>query len=745
MYFKLHWFSLFSVFASVTSLIAPAAPVLAHTNPEQQTIAPPPPTSSHLTSSHPLQLAQADPPRFEYENYDFWAEQCLTLAAQKQYEEALLSCEQAIVLKPRADNIDIWLARSQSLFQLGRYAESLVSNRQVIANSPRNSGAIAYQCAALFQLQQYGDAIDRCEQALQMDGNWGSVTPGFAWYYHGLALHAIGRLETAFASFSQAVQLNPEDRLAQAECLNLALELNAAESGVCNLPTEIAVNASDTTSDDSLSNLTPSEFSLDRSAASDSDAANLPADPPRSSDPATSTSSEAFDERIAQQARVLQQAVQVSEQALAVDPSRPEVWFQQGMALEQLGDYERALTAFDRALQLRPDRSLTLAHRCAVLNLLERYEPALESCNQAFQSDQRWGSLGVAYGLTQQSLALMGLGRLPESLAAIDQATALASPYAPMALTQRSNVLSAMGRYDEAIATAQAAIDQVQLLPEATEATATELDSPNPAQTTAPSPADQPPPTNQPDPGDAFALNSQAVSYWQRGGVANYEWAAQSIAQSLALYEQPLILPETFESRIYVEPLALRLRGQILAQFNEGRISSSLGDQNQAITSYSQALDRYERARQSGISPLSDGLLAELWLNLGVAYLNAEPDWTALNAEPDWAALCFEQAVNLAPDRFEPWYNWALALTRLQRYDQAARAYDQAEQLRPNSAAVQAGRLQMMIGRANSLAGQGQVQDAIALYNQVLTIDPTNQAAQQQLQQLVQASVSPRR
>lgn len=678
---KSYRLNLFRALIAVTSVMMSATSATAEIEIDQNLIAAP-------------LLAQTNFTEFNYENYDFWVDQCLTLTEQQQPSEALTACEKAIVLEPKKDNTEIWMARSQNLFELGRYAETIVSINQVIAASPHHSGAMAYQCAALFQLQQYGSAIEHCEQALQMDGDWGNVSPEFAWYYHGLTLHAIGRLETALTSFSQAVRLNPEDKLAKAECLSTALEVNSTDASICDPQAPIAVSSGD----------------------------SLPQPSSQSSPQPLSTPSPASPEA------TFQQVIRMSEQALAIDPSRPEIWFQQGLALEQLGQYERALTAFDRALQLQNTSSLTLAHRCAVLNLLEHYEPALESCNRAFQADQRWGILGAAYGFTQQSLALMGLGRLEESLAAIDQAVALESPYAVVALTQRSNVLSAMGRYDEAITTAQSAID---LDPGPVDA-ATQESSGN----SDPAPTTEQEPNDNLDPADASALNSQAVSYWLRGELSDYEKANTIIQTALASYKQPQVLQETFESTTYVEPLALRLRGQILAQFNQGRIFSSLNNRDQAIAAYDQALDLYNQANQHGISTLSNPLFAELLLNQGAVYLDFYPNL---------AAQSFEKAVNLDPARFEAWYNWALSLTRLGEYDRATRAYDQAEQLKPNTAAVQAGRLQIMLGQASVLAQKGKTQDAMALYDQVLAIDPTNETAQQQLQQLIQSSVSPGR
>ena len=82
-----------------------------------------------------------------------------------------------------------------------------------------------------------------------------------------------------------------------------------------------------------------------------------------------------------------------------------------------------------------------------------------------------------------------------------------------------------------------------------------------------------------------------------------------------------------------------------------------------------------------------------------------------------------------------------MALTDLRQYDQASLAYDQAEQIQPSSTALQAGRLNILLGRAEQLRDQGKVNEAIGLYDAVLKQDPTNSTAQEELQQLLQRSV----
>ncbi|MEO1636102.1 MAG: tetratricopeptide repeat protein, partial [Cyanobacteria bacterium J06631_9] len=51
--------------------------------------------------------------------------------------------------------------------------------------------------------------------------------------------------------------------------------------------------------------------------------------------------------------------------------------------LEQLGRFAQAATAYERAIALKPNHSLALAHQCAVLNEIDTFEAALAACDAA--------------------------------------------------------------------------------------------------------------------------------------------------------------------------------------------------------------------------------------------------------------------------------------------------------------------------------------------------------------------------
>ncbi|NEQ30981.1 MAG: tetratricopeptide repeat protein [Leptolyngbya sp. SIO4C5] len=309
-----------------------------------------------------------EPSEFEYEEFDFWAEQCRLLSEETDYTKTLETCEQAIALEPDEDNIDLWAARSYALFQLGEYLEAIASYGRILQVAPRDSISLAYQCAAFYQLNRYDEAVDTCESALQINGSWGDRSPAMAWYYRGLALQSLGRLETALDSFERALAVEPEDVMAKA--------------GLCVLATELYPYADEVPQVERCS---------------------------------------------------LNLAVDTYEQALAVNPDDAALWVEQGLALEQLGDYERALTSYERAIALLPDYSLALAHQCAVLTELSEYEAAAAACEAALQGNNNWGrageAAGSAYGWAQQGAALIGLGDYEAALAAAERAIAIKPDY----------------------------------------------------------------------------------------------------------------------------------------------------------------------------------------------------------------------------------------------------------------------------------------------------------------------------
>lgn len=172
---------------------------------------------------------------FEYQNPEFWLDQCRLLGQGADHQATLESCEQAILLQSDNSELiaELWTTRALALFNLGLYPQAMASLNQVLQVAPDNSQALAYQCAALGAEGQYLKAVDTCELALQGDGEWGDRAPAFAWHQQGLALQQLGRLDDAMASFEQAEQAQPDNPEYRASICALAAELG--DTGPCSL------------------------------------------------------------------------------------------------------------------------------------------------------------------------------------------------------------------------------------------------------------------------------------------------------------------------------------------------------------------------------------------------------------------------------------------------------------------------------------------------------------------------------
>jgi tetratricopeptide (TPR) repeat protein len=123
-----------------------------------------------------------------------------------------------------------------------------------------------------------------------------------------------------------------------------------------------------------------------------------------------------------------------------------------GNAYYNAGDYEQALEAYNRALELRPDHPSTLGIRGVTLRRLGRYEEALKDYNRVLEVRP-----DDALTLSNRSGPLIKLGRYEDGLRDIKQALQL-RPGDPVALYNRACAYSLMGRFEDALRDLEGAI-----------------------------------------------------------------------------------------------------------------------------------------------------------------------------------------------------------------------------------------------------------------------------------------------
>lgn len=133
----------------------------------------------------------------------------------------------------------------------------------------------------------------------------------------------------------------------------------------------------------------------------------------------------------------------------------------QGNQLRDLGQYEKALIAYDQALAIKPDYLEASWSRCYTLNQMQRYEEALIACDKVLKNNpnyyQSWWSKGYA---------LDELKRYEEALTAYEQALKI-NPNFLEAWSNRGATLNHLQRYEEALAAYEQAVKINPNFPEA--------------------------------------------------------------------------------------------------------------------------------------------------------------------------------------------------------------------------------------------------------------------------------------
>ncbi|MDB9526530.1 tetratricopeptide repeat protein [Oscillatoria sp. CS-180] len=392
--------------------------------------------SGASVSSTAARLSQAEwaqAAEFDYDDFDFWAEQCLLSQAAEDYETALASCDRAISLQPDAENIDLWTARGTAQFHLGLYVEALASHQYVTALRPESSPALTHQCVTLVYLDQFEAAINTCQHAIELDNDWGDSSPLAAWYHKGVALLELGLRQRAFNAFSRAQVFAPSDPRLEAE---LCILKEALDHG-SGCPLVKAASAYDQALVDD-----PQNFRLWYRQG-----------------------------LVLEQLGRYHQALTSYEQAIALRPDSTLALAHQCAVLNELDNFEGAIAACEAALQgdARWD-TLGPAYGWSQISVaqvgLGEYEAALAAADRAIALNEDYLS-----GWNNRAVSLWYLGQPEDALRAIDAQgeTRLVEPFVferrrqVLMAFNRGRILYDLGLYQQAASAYSQAIALQQL------------------------------------------------------------------------------------------------------------------------------------------------------------------------------------------------------------------------------------------------------------------------------------------
>ncbi len=145
-------------------------------------------------------------------------------------------------------------------------------------------------------------------------------------------------------------------------------------------------------------------------------------------------------------------AISSYDKVLNTKPDLPEIWIIRGIAFDHLGRYEDAIASFDKVLDIKPDYHTAWLIRGDSLHNLGRDEEAVASFDKALDINpdyQTWYNRGIS---------LHNLGRNEEAVASFDKALDIESD-SHAAWHNRGISLDNLGRHEDAMASLDKALD----------------------------------------------------------------------------------------------------------------------------------------------------------------------------------------------------------------------------------------------------------------------------------------------
>jgi tetratricopeptide (TPR) repeat protein len=158
-------------------------------------------------------------------------------ARQRNFEEALASCDRALAVRPH--DADALVNRGNALQQLKRLDEALASYDRALARRPDYAEALSNRGVTLHELRRFDEALTSFKRAL-------AVRPDYAeaLYNRGVTLHAVKRYDEALASYDRALLVRPDYVEALGNCGNTLLELARFDEALESVTPSRSRNAS---------------------------------------------------------------------------------------------------------------------------------------------------------------------------------------------------------------------------------------------------------------------------------------------------------------------------------------------------------------------------------------------------------------------------------------------------------------------------------------------------------------------
>ncbi len=560
----------------------------------------------------------------------------------------------------------LWGLKGRGLLELGQVAEAMQCFSKVLSLAPDSAGAWAGSGVCLLRQGNPGKALKYLDKAVELEPK-----NDFAWFHKGLCLKEQGQLETALECFRMAVKLQPDSYDAWASMAELEYKLGHYQEAVKSLSHFIRSqpNRSDATMDIAKKRL-----------------AELKARGVKEHPQTTEEWHEMGDDFLRKDR--YKDALMCFKQVLKLQPDDINTWLSVGYAQYQLGNHERALKAYNKALDIDRVNPNALREKSACLRSMGRIEEADALAEQAEMiSDYLKGAGFLSIGLHGKALkclnkalevdptyidALSARGKVLARLERYDEAIEMfdivldLAPQAAEILTEKASCLSRLGKFGPALNVCEAVLSEIPDHPTAWfyKAVAEQrLDA------------------------DEEAI----ISYKQ---YIKLEDPNTSENEELLNYAKRMLKELTRSTAVVVDIPPTPAQDLI----EQGTKLLQRGKSKEAVNSLSKAVEVDPKA------PIA-------WVNLGVGLEKT--------GRAEDALKCFDRALALSPNLSGAWLTKGMCLQNLERFEEALSCYEEAVRLNPDESSI----LNNKGACQNAL---DMPEDALNSFKGALELDPDN-------------------
>lgn len=320
-------------------------------------------------------------------NAEIWYSRGVLLGEGARHEDALMSFDKALSIRPTAE---CWNNRGAALQSLKRWPEALQSFDAALALKP-DTAIWTNRARVLQEMGRFEEAVAACDRAL-------SVAPNSAvvWNERGNALLRSKRFSESLASYDRALAIKPDHVpaiLQRAIALQSLYRLDEAAGGAetagrlrdaeAGLRQAIALNPNLAEVHTHLGNVLREQGKLDAAETSYRRALALQAGEAGAHVGLGNVLNDRGD---------FQSAVDCYRHALALNSNIAEAHNNCGNALNDLGRLEEAIACYQRALALMPDLVQARNNIAVVLRNQGKLQEAKKIFSQIVQSHPSYGT-----------------------------------------------------------------------------------------------------------------------------------------------------------------------------------------------------------------------------------------------------------------------------------------------------------------------------------------------------------------